>query len=225
MLLDEIVGFRQDEIVTMAKKREREMNPDMAEESEEEQNENQILRNPNNDHGQDEELGELELKEFIRQWEKEFEKVNSNPEENSDFDSDNEINPLDSIDNLGHYFSSSRNKQQISSENLMKRKPIQISIVGKPNTGKSTLVNSLLQESRVIANDLPGTTRDAVRVQWIYAGRRVTLVDTAGIKMGAVRNESKVEEMMREQAKDSIKYSHVVGVMIDSMDAFTAADM
>jgi len=68
----------------------------------------------------------------------------------------------------------------------MRRKPIQLSIVGKPNVGKSTLVNNLLQEDRVIANDLAGTTRDAVRVQWIYAGRRITLVDTAGIKPGRV---------------------------------------
>lgn len=63
-----------------------------------------------------------------------------------------------------------------------------MSIIGKPNVGKSTLVNALLEESRVIANDLAGTTRDAVRVQWIYGGRRITLVDTAGIKT----NEGKV---------------------------------
>ena len=71
----------------------------------------------------------------------------------------------------------------MTSENALKRKQIQLSIVGKPNTGKSTLVNSLLKESRVIANDLAGTTRDAVRVQWIHAGRRITLVDTAGVKV------------------------------------------
>jgi len=71
----------------------------------------------------------------------------------------------------------------MSSENAFKRRQIQLSIVGKPNTGKSTLVNSLLQEQRVIANDLAGTTRDSVRVQWLYAGRRITLVDTAGIKV------------------------------------------
>lgn len=46
----------------------------------------------------------------------------------------------------------------------MKKKPIQLSIVGRPNVGKSTLINGLLKESRVIANDLPGTTRDSVMV-------------------------------------------------------------
>ena len=49
---------------------------------------------------------ELELKEFIRQWEKEFTYVNMNPEDNSDFDSDNDINPLDTLDTLGRYSNS-----------------------------------------------------------------------------------------------------------------------
>jgi len=106
----------------------------------------------------------------------------------------------------------------------MKRRPIQFSIVGKPNTGKSTLVNTLLEEQRVIANDLEGTTRDAVRVSWIYAGRRITLVDTAGIKMGK-RNDTVVDAKVQEEVHQTIKYSHVVAVMIDSMEAFTSADM
>ena len=51
------------------------------------------------------ENAELDLKEFVRQWEKEFDYVNMNPEENSDFDSDNEINPLDTLNTLGEYTS------------------------------------------------------------------------------------------------------------------------
>ena len=47
-----------------------------------------------------------EIEEFVRSWEKEFQFVNQNPEENSDFDSDNEINPLDTLDSLGRYMSS-----------------------------------------------------------------------------------------------------------------------
>jgi predicted GTPase len=79
----------------------------------------------------------------MRQWEREFDYINMNPEDNSDFDSDNDINPLDTLNSLGQY---STKTQQITSDNLMKRKPIQFSIVGKPNTGKSTLVNTLLNE-------------------------------------------------------------------------------
>ena len=95
----------------------------------------------------------------MRQWEKDFDRSNPNPEENSDFDSDNEINPLDGVDRLtGQYYST----QKISAANSKKQKPIQLSIVGKPNIGKSTFVNSLLKEHRVVANDMPGTTRDSV---------------------------------------------------------------
>ena len=66
------------------------------------------------------------MEEFVKAWEKEFDSVNGNPEENSDFDSDNDINPLDGLDSLGRYYSSAKQtkKQQISSENTMMRKPI-----------------------------------------------------------------------------------------------------
>ena len=103
----------------------------------------------------------------------------------------------------------------------MKKKPIQLSIVGRPNVGKSTLVNGLLKENRVIANDLAGTTRDSVTVSWTYAGRRITLVDTAGIKPGT-RVKTEVDAMVGEQVQRAIDYSHVVVCLIDSMEAFTS---
>lgn len=64
-----------------------------------------------------------EISTFVKSWEKEFDFVNQTPEDNSDFDSDNEINPLDTLDSLGRYMSST-SKQQLSSDNKMKRKPI-----------------------------------------------------------------------------------------------------
>jgi len=97
----------------------------------------------------------------MKQWEREFDKANPDPEDNSDFDSDNEVNPLDTVNSRGKY-ASSKDKSALSSENFMKKKPIQLSIIGRPNVGKSTLTNGLLRESRVIANDLAGTTRDSV---------------------------------------------------------------
>lgn len=156
---------------------------------------------------------------FIRQWEREFDRLNRNPEENSDFDSDNDVNPLDTIEK-GAYTSS-----RISSQNAMARRPIQLSIIGKPNIGKSTFVNSLLREHRVVASDIAGTTRDAVHVQWTWQGRRIVLVDTAGIKPGSGLPKDKVEMMVNEMVDRTVAYSHVVCVMIDCMDAFTATDM
>jgi GTP-binding protein len=157
----------------------------------------------------------------VDSWEKEFLFVNQAPEENSDFDSDNEVNPLDTLDSLGRYTS----KHAVTSDNKHKKKPIQLTIIGRPNVGKSTLVNQLLQEHRVIANDLAGTTRDAVRIQWIYAGRRVTLVDTAGIKSGSRAGQDKVDLLLEEEVRRAVQYSHVVAVVIDSMQGFSASEM
>jgi len=63
-----------------------------------------------------------------------------------------------------------------------KFKEIGLFLKGKPNVGKSSLVNSLLKEKRVIVDDMPGTTRDAISVSWLYKGKRINLIDTAGIE-------------------------------------------
>lgn len=73
--------------------------------------------------------------------ENEIDRLNPSPGENSDFDSDSEIHPIDMI-SVGQY-----QKGKITSENSMKKKPIQVCIIGRPNVGKSTLVNSLLKEN------------------------------------------------------------------------------
>src|SRR3546814_9662190 len=57
-----------------------------------------------------------------------------------------------------------------------------LAIVGRPNVGKSTLINTLLGEERVIAFDLPGTTRDAIEIDFERDGRKYTLIDTAGLR-------------------------------------------
>jgi GTP-binding protein len=175
--------------------------------------------------GEEEEVDEVEandLETLIHQWNKDFDRLNPDPEENSDFDSDNDINPLDTLTSAGKYTSSKA--AQISSENALKKKPLQLALVGRPNVGKSTLVNGLLRENRVIANDLAGTTRDSVTVQWTFGGRRVNLVDTAGIKPGS-RVKTEVDAMVGEQVTHAINYAHVVICLIDSMEAFTSADM
>jgi GTPase len=153
------------------------------------------------------------------QLENEFDMMNKNPEDNSDFDTDSEINPLDTL-TVNGYTSS----KKISSENPMKKKPIQISVMGRPNVGKSTFVNSVLKENWVIVNDLPGTTRDSVFVEWIHRGRRMKLIDNAGIRL-ASQAKSKIEEMVEEEVDKSLRYSHVGILVIDSMQAFMKQDM
>jgi len=97
--------------------------------------------------------------------------------------------------------------------------------VGRPNIGKSTFVNSLLRENRVVANDMPGTTRDSVQVQWSFDGRRIVLADTAGIKPGTGLPKTSVDMLVNEQVETTVNYSHVICVMIDCMQAFTSVDM
>ena len=155
----------------------------------------------------------------INEWEREFDIFNRNPEENSDLDSDNDINAEESM--TTNFFNAGPG---VTSDNIYKKKSIQISIVGRPNVGKSTLVNSLLKENRVIASDLPGTTRDAISVQWVYKGKKIQLVDTAGIER-RVRLKSKAEHMVQQSTMKTIKYSHVVVCLIDALDAFRVQDM
>jgi len=96
--------------------------------------------------------------------------------------------------------------------------------MGRPNVGKSTLVNSLLKESRVIVNDLPGTTWDSVFIEWVHWGRRIKLVDTAGIRL-ASKAKTRVDELVIDEVEKSLRYSNVAVLVIDSMEAFMKQDM
>lgn len=100
---------------------------------------------------------------------------------------------------------------------------IKISFVGRPNVGKSTLMNSLLKEERVICDDIPGTTRDSVTIQWVYKGRKVTLVDTAGIPK-KVKAQTRIQKYSLDHTMRAIKYSNVVICIIDAMNAFRTHD-
>ncbi len=91
--------------------------------------------------------------------------------------------------------------------------------------GKSTLVNTLVKENRVVVTDLPGTTRDAVTVEWIHKGRRMNLVDTAGLRPKSnERNRSRVDQLIYEDVGKAVAKAHVVIVLIDAMCAFTTND-
>jgi len=90
-----------------------------------------------------------------------------------------------------------------------------VAIVGRPNVGKSTLVNRLLGEERVIAFDQPGTTRDAIEVELDWEGRRYTLVDTAGIRRKGKVFES-VEKFSVVKTLQAIERANVVVLVVDA---------
>lgn len=101
---------------------------------------------------------------------------------------------------------------------------IRISFVGRPNVGKSTLVNRLLGEERVIAFDKPGTTRDTVAVPFEREGRKYTLVDTAGIRRRGKVTE-KVETFSIIKTLKAIEKANVCVMLIDATEGLTEQDM
>jgi len=100
---------------------------------------------------------------------------------------------------------------------------IRVAIVGRPNVGKSTLVNALLGEERVIAFDEPGTTRDAIALDFDRGERRYTLVDTAG-----VRRRGKVVETIEKfsviKTMQAIEDANVVVLVLDALDGIAEQD-
>lgn len=101
---------------------------------------------------------------------------------------------------------------------------IRVAVVGRPNTGKSTLVNALLGEERVIVSPVPGTTRDAVDTPVEVQGRRFLLIDTAGIRRKG-RTREKLEKLSVIKALESIDRSHVVILMVDALEGVTDQDL
>jgi len=98
-----------------------------------------------------------------------------------------------------------------------------VAIVGRPNVGKSTLVNRLLGEERMIAFDQPGTTRDSIEVELQWEGKRYTLVDTAGIRRKGKVFEA-VEKFSVVKTLQSIERAHVVVLVVDAADEITEQD-
>jgi GTP-binding protein len=100
---------------------------------------------------------------------------------------------------------------------------LRLAVVGRPNVGKSTLVNRLLGEERMIASDVPGTTRDAISVDLERDGRKYRLIDTAGI-----RRKSKVEEAVEKfsviKSLQAIDASQVVIFLLDANEGVTDQD-
>ncbi len=102
---------------------------------------------------------------------------------------------------------------------------MRIAIVGRPNVGKSSLVNRLLREERVLVSDLPGTTRDAIDVPLIWHRRHFRIVDTAGMRRpGRVRTGGKVELVSVALAKESIADADVVALILDAKEGATDQD-
>jgi len=99
-------------------------------------------------------------------------------------------------------------------------KPLQIAIIGRQNVGKSTLVNSLLENNRVLAGPTPGLTRDAIAVEWYWKDKLVQLVDTAGIRKLTKRMDDSIEDMAVADALRAMKVAEVAVLVLDAEELY-----
>ena len=97
----------------------------------------------------------------------------------------------------------------------IKAKPIQLAIVGRPNVGKSTLMNALLNDDRMLTGPEAGVTRDAITVNWEWKGRKINLVDTAGLRRQS-RVDSDVEKLSAANTKHAAFMAQVVVLVLDA---------
>ncbi len=100
---------------------------------------------------------------------------------------------------------------------------LRLAIVGRPNVGKSTLVNRILGEERVLAFDQPGTTRDSIRITTERDGQKYELIDTAGVRRRSRISEA-IEKFSTIKALQAIEMAHVVVLMIDAREGLTDQD-
>ena len=102
--------------------------------------------------------------------------------------------------------------------------PLKLAIVGRPNAGKSTLVNRMLGEDRLITGPEAGITRDSISLDWEWNGRPVRLVDTAGLRKRA-KVTDKLERLSTADARRSIDYAEVVVVLLDATRGLESQDL
>ncbi len=103
-------------------------------------------------------------------------------------------------------------------------RPLKLAIVGRPNAGKSTLVNRMLGEERMITGPEAGITRDSITLDWQWQGRPVQLVDTAGLRKRA-KVDDKLEKLSAADTRRSIDYAEVVVLLLDATRGLEAQDL
>jgi GTPase len=103
-------------------------------------------------------------------------------------------------------------------------KPLRLAIVGRPNVGKSTLVNHLIGEERLLTGPEAGITRDAIAVDWVWRDRPLQLIDTAGMRRKP-RVEGKLEQLSVGDALRSIRFAETVILIMDALQALERQDL
>ncbi len=102
--------------------------------------------------------------------------------------------------------------------------PLRLAVVGRPNVGKSTLINRLIGEERLLAGPEAGITRDAISIQWQWRGRAIRLVDTAGMRRRA-KMEAKIEKLSVAETLNAIRFAEIVVLVADATQGLEKQDL
>ena len=102
--------------------------------------------------------------------------------------------------------------------------PVRVAVVGRPNVGKSSLVNRLLGEDRALVSDIPGTTRDAIDAPLEWKGRRYLLIDTAGMRRKRAIEEESIERYSIVRALAAVRRCDVALILVDAEEGVTEQD-
>ncbi|MBZ6379334.1 ribosome biogenesis GTPase Der [Pacificimonas flava] len=102
--------------------------------------------------------------------------------------------------------------------------PLRLAIVGRPNAGKSTLINKILEEERLVTGPEAGITRDSIEIEWSFEGRDVRLIDTAGVRKRA-KVQDKLERLSVADTRRAIDFAEVVIILLDATKGLEAQDL
>ncbi|MDG6778442.1 ribosome biogenesis GTPase Der [Thiomicrorhabdus sp. zzn3] len=125
---------------------------------------------------------------------------------------------------INHVLDQIPEKEAASDLELDDHPGIRVAVIGRPNVGKSTLINRMIGEQRVVAFDMPGTTRDSIYVPFERDGQEYTLIDTAGVRRRKNISE-KIEKFSIVKAIEAMEDSHVVILVVDGSEGLTDQDL